>query len=149
MGGDLSDDDSIHLNTPPKGAGRCCAGRLCCHTHSRYFPSGLCSDCYGYSHDKDCAQVGYDGIWAPGKWLVCMLCVHKHWTKDEKAKEKERHKNRQETRKFEKQKKCDAQQIHNNTNPFNYNQMQKVLKERNLEGYLSVKNKSKYRYKRY
>ena len=136
MGGDLSDDDSIHLHTPPKGTGRCCAGRFCIHTHSRYFPSGLCCHCGGYAHDKDCAQVGYDGIWQPGKQLVCLLCVNKHLTGIVKAKEREKRKARESSRMIHKHKKMAAIEIHQITNPFNYNQMQKVLKENHLDGYL-------------
>ena len=148
MGGDLSDDDSIHLHTPPKGTGRCCAGCLCVHTHSRYFPSGLCSDCGGYAHDKDCIQVGYDGMWMPGKPSICKLCVFQHEQDGIKAKEWERRKAREATRKFVSLKTTEAMEIHQNTNPFNYNQMKKVLKDRNLTSFLKVdKYKKKTKYK--
>jgi len=131
MGGDLSDDDSIHLHTPAKGCGRCCAGRLCLHSNSRYFASGFCSDCGHYAHDRDCAQMGYDGIWMPGKDLVCKLCVQKH--EDDGVKEIARAKRRvkEATNKVVKEKTAAAEEILQNTNPFNYNQMKKVLQEQN------------------
>lgn len=149
MGGDISDDDSIHLHTPPKGTGRCCAGNLCCHTHSRYFPSGLCFDCGGYAHDKDCIQVGYDGMWMPGKERVCKLCVFRHEQDGIRAKEQERRKAREATRVVVNLKTSQAEEILKNTNPFNYNQMMKLLKDKNLMGFLKKKKEKKYKRKKF
>ena len=148
MGGDLSDDDSIHLYTPPKGSGRCCAGRFCLHTRSRYFPSGLCSDCHGYAHDKDCIKTGYAAVWFPDTPLVCMLCVFKHHQNETKAQEKEKRKVREASRKIVKLKTSEAMEILNQTNPFNYNQMQKVLKEKKLSGFLKAELKKKCKRKK-
>jgi hypothetical protein len=143
MGGDLSDDDSIHLHTPPKGRGRCCASRLCMHSKSRYYPSGLCSDCHGYAHDKDCAQIGYDGIWMPGKDLVCVLCVQKHGQNLVKEAAREKRKIKDADRKIINEKTAAANVIHSATNPFNYNAMTKVLKEKKLAGFLAIDQKKK------
>jgi hypothetical protein len=129
----LSDDDSIHLHTPPKGRGKCCAGHLCTHPFSRYFESGLCSDCKKYGHDKDCIQVGYDGNWFPGALMVCVLCVQKKQEKDEKAIRREKRKIKDELRKVKKQKADQVKTILKNTTPFNFNTMQKVLKEKKLK----------------
>jgi len=148
MGGDLSDDDSIHLHTPQKGHGRCCAGRLCAHSHSRYFVSGLCSDCHGYAHDKDCAQMGYDGMWLPGKPLVCMLCVHKNLVNSVKAKEREKRKIKEADRKVKCQKVSDARDIHQQMTPFNYHEMQKILRDKKLTNYLVNDRKKKAKSKK-
>jgi hypothetical protein len=97
--------------------------------------------------------VGYDGMWMPGKPKVCTLCVQKHLLNSVRAKEKERRKAREAVRNVEKEKLSDAIAIHKNTNPFNYNQMQKVLKENSLNEYLKVhinkiNKKTKYKYKK-
>lgn len=148
MGGDLSDDDSVHLHTPPKGCGRCCAGRLCVHTYSRYFPSGMCSVCHGYAHDKDCVQMGYDGLWMPGKDLVCVLCVQKHHADRVRETAREKRRLKENDKKIVNEKTAAANEIHKDTNPFNYNQMKKLLQEKKLDGFLERDLKKKQEQKK-
>jgi hypothetical protein len=87
-------------------------------------------------------------MWMPGKPSVCKLCVFWHEQDGIKAKEWERRKAREATRKFVSLKTTKAMEIHQNTNPFNYNQMKKVLKDNNLISFLKVdKNNKKNKFK--
>ena len=86
-------------------------------------------------------------MWMPGKPLVCILCVQKNLVDGVKAKEHEKCKVREASRKIHNEKTKEAEEIHQNTNPFNYNQMKKVLKDNKLTNYLKINKNKKYKRK--
>jgi hypothetical protein len=77
----------------------------------------------------------------PGKERVCKLCVFRHEQDGIRAKEQERRKAREATRVVVNLKTSQAEEILKNTNPFNYNQMMKLLKDKNLMGFLKKRRK--------
>jgi hypothetical protein len=88
-------------------------------------------------------------MWMPGKERVCKLCVFRHEQDGIRAKEQERRKAREATRVVVNLKTSQAEEILKNTNPFNYNQMMKLLKDKNLMGFLKKKKEKKYKHKKF
>jgi hypothetical protein len=72
----------------------------------------------------------------PGKDLICVLCVQKQAEHLVKEAAREKRKVKQADKRINDEKTAVANEIHRSTNPFNYNQMKKVLKEKKLEGFL-------------
>ena len=95
----LSDEDSVHLDTPPKGRGRCCAQACCINPTRHYYPTYVCDSCGGHPHEQGCFE--YEGN-PFGRFdlsdIICLKC------KDDKAKKEKREKER-EKRKWRKEEK--------------------------------------------
>jgi hypothetical protein len=88
-------------------------------------------------------------MWMTGKPRVCRLCVFRHEQNTAKSKEREKRKAKEASREIIKLKTSEAKEIHNNMNPFNYNQMMKVLKDKKLTGFLKIEKKNKYMRKKF
>jgi hypothetical protein len=72
----------------------------------------------------------------PGKDLICVLCVQKQAENLVKEAAREKRKVKQADKRINDEKTAAANEIHRSTNPFNYNQMKHLLKEKKLEGFL-------------
>jgi hypothetical protein len=102
--GSLSDEDSVHLNTPPKGRGVCCAKEFCKNRSRSYYTNHKCVICKGHPHEQGCFTLGeifcrYD----PDK-VVCLRCDHNQKKKEERRRVRERQERRRAVRRFEREK---------------------------------------------
>ena len=78
-----SDEDTVHLDTPPKGRGICCAGQFCKNRHRRFYADRTCIDCGGHPHEQGCFTLGEPFGRFDRNDPRCLLC-------DFKEKENER-----------------------------------------------------------
>ena len=82
----MSDDESaIHIKTPPKGRGKCCAGVHCVKQSKPYYHSPVCGTCRGICHETGCFVFSFT---VGGSEYECLSCKHKREQKAKRAKAK-------------------------------------------------------------
>jgi hypothetical protein len=86
-----SEEDSVHLHTPPHGRGRCCAGLFCINPKRTYYLTYTCNRCNRHPHEQGCFI--YEGS-VYGRFdlgtLLCLQCIEKK--KDDERKRQNREK---------------------------------------------------------
>jgi hypothetical protein len=86
-----SEEESVHLDTPPKGRGRCCAAEFCRNPSRSFYPTYQCDKCKGHPHEQGCF-VFEESIYVrfdKGK-LYCLKCNYKMITYEKNRKKRER-----------------------------------------------------------
>jgi hypothetical protein len=99
-----SDDDTVHLDTPPKGRGVCCAGRFCKNPYRSYYASYKCIDCEGHPHEQGCFTLGEQIGRYDKNDPLCLLCEFKQKEDDRLRPIRERCKLLAKARKEKKEK---------------------------------------------
>jgi hypothetical protein len=86
-----SDEDSIHLNTPPRGRGRCCAGLCCINPHRTLYTTYTCHECRGNPHEQGCFlfEGSVYGRFDLGN-LLCLQCIENKKEEERKRKNREK-----------------------------------------------------------
>lgn len=103
-----SEEDSVHLDTPPRGRGRCCADKFCLHPTRNFYSSTICDTCNGNPHEQGCflfVESMFTRYDLGDK--ICLQCKHKQEVEEKKRKKKEK----EDRRRFHKQ-------LFKATNPF-------------------------------
>jgi hypothetical protein len=99
-----SEEDSVHLNTPPKGKGVCCAKEFCLNRTQSYYPNYKCVVCKGYPHEQGCFTLGEILCAFDPDKVVCLRCKDNQEKREKRKHERERQKRRREWRKWEREK---------------------------------------------
>jgi hypothetical protein len=102
--GSLSDEDSVHLNTPPKGRGVCCAIEYCRNPTRSFYAEYICNDCKGNPHEQGCFTLGEDLCGFDPRKILCLRCYDFRKKKQERKLVRERQEFRRAIRKFEREK---------------------------------------------